>query len=52
MNKMKRITALLLCLVLLCGIAPLALAADGESQDFDFKKILSKRDGYDYDKFE
>ena len=52
MNKMKRITALLLCLVLLCGIAPLAFAADGESQDFDFKKILSKRDGYEYDKFE
>lgn len=49
---MKRITALLLCLVLLCGIAPLAFAADGEGQDFDYKTILSKRDGYEYDKFE
>lgn len=49
---MKRITALFLCLVLLCGIAPLAFAADSEGQDFDYQRILSKREGYEYDKFE
>ncbi len=49
---MKRFTALLLCLVLLCGIAPLAFAADSDGQVFDYKKILSKREGYNYDKFE
>ena len=46
----KRMIALLLCFVTILAIAPMSFAANQD--EFDYKKVLSKRSGYSYDKFD
>ncbi len=44
---MKKITIILLVIVLICSIIPTAFA-----EDFDYQTVLGSRSGYSYDKFD